>query len=548
MSIGNIKSTIRNKPSNKAWILIGYLPIIRFREEGYDTMLSNRLFHQCLKIILAPLVEPGVSGVRMVDSVGDERRCFPRVAVYIGDNPEQALINIANSGSSPMFTASRDELGDSLPAPPRTRDWILSRLRHISRQADPNDLASYKKIAKKYGLNGVDKPFWEDLPGYEPNICICPDLLHGGHRFWRDHILQWVINLVGFAELDRRLQLIQPCVGLRHFNKGIGYLTQWTGREDRELQRVVLAVLHWSPKIDRQSMRSLRAIQDFLYLAQYRSHSTTTLGYLREALDVFHTTKHAFIRNKARRGKKGVLHHFNIPKLAGLHVYFTHIPEMGTSPQYSSEITETLHRTMAKIPYRITNKRDYQEQMCRYLDRCERIAYRDIFLIWAKAEEVRRAVEDLQGASALHREVARRHVNAAFDRALEVPLKRRQRGQPANRIWHTLTPHFRNLTIAEACMKYRIPATEFTSCLTAFVQPPLESRISLLKLDVWTHIRIVIPTIQEAHEQTQTRTIQALPPSREMPHGRFNCVLVHDSDEAMSVGVEGNSSESDAHL
>jgi hypothetical protein len=58
-------------------------------------------------------------------------------------------------------------------------------------------------------------------------------------------------------------------------------------------------------------------------------------------------------------------------------------------------------------------------------------------------------------------------------------------------------------------------------------------------MDVWTHMRILLPTIQEVYEQTQVRTIQALPPSPEMPYGRFNCVLVHDSDEAGGIGVEG---------
>src|SRR5260370_11966971 len=59
-----------------------------------------------------------------------------------------------------------------------------------------------------------------------------------------------------------------------------------------------------------------------------------------------------------------LLAHFNIPKLGGLHAYLTHIPQMGSSPQYSSEVTETLHQTMAKAAYKVTNCRTYQEQIC----------------------------------------------------------------------------------------------------------------------------------------------------------------------------------------
>jgi hypothetical protein len=364
MTLGNIKSSVRNKPSNNAWILIGYLPVTKFHEREHNTMLSDRLFHQCLKIILSLLVNPGINGEKMVDSVGEKRNCFPRIAAYIADNPEQALINVASYGSAPMSTATKAELGNSRPSPPRTREWIISRIRHILRCVDPNNFTEYKDAARARGLNGVHKPFWEDLPGYETHLCISPDILHGGHRFWRDHILQWVVNLIGFPELDRCLKLVQPSVGLRHFSKGIGHLTQWTGREDRELQRVLVAVLHWNSKIDTRTMQSLRAIQDFLYLAQYRSHSHETLEYLEDALNTFHETKAIFIRNGSWRGKRGVIGHFNIPKLAGLHAYLHHIPQMGSSPQYSSEITETLHQTMAKMAYKITNQRNYPEQMC----------------------------------------------------------------------------------------------------------------------------------------------------------------------------------------
>ena len=113
-----------------------------------------------------------------------------------------------------MLTATKDKLGNSHSTPPWTHLWILSRIAHILRRVDPNNLREYKAAAKAQGLNGVHKPFWEALPGYKTHLCLSPDILHGGHHFWRDHVLQWVVNLIGFPELDRHLKLIQPCVGL----------------------------------------------------------------------------------------------------------------------------------------------------------------------------------------------------------------------------------------------------------------------------------------------------------------------------------------------
>jgi hypothetical protein len=72
MSIGNIKSTVHNKPSNNTWILIAYLPTIKFKDAGdYNGLLCDRLFHQSLKIVLTSLKEAGTEGWEMADSTGD---------------------------------------------------------------------------------------------------------------------------------------------------------------------------------------------------------------------------------------------------------------------------------------------------------------------------------------------------------------------------------------------------------------------------------------------------------------------------------------------
>jgi Plavaka transposase len=544
MSIGNIKSTVRNKPSNNAWILIAYLPTSKFKDAGdYNGLLCDRLFHQALKIVLASLTDAGTDGREMTDSTGDVRLCFPRVAAYLADHPEQRLVNVTLSGWSPTTTADHDHLGDAEASPPRTREWILSRIQRILRSTDPNDLKKYKNLSKDMGLNGVHKPFWEELPGYEPSVCVPPDILHGIHRFWRDHILVWVINLIGFDELDRRLKLLQPVVNVRHFSNGIQCLTQWTGREDRELQRVLLAALNGSSAINEKAMRCLRAIHDFIYFAQYRSHSTTTLGYLSNALKTFHSLKDVFIQNKARKGDKGVIPHFNIPKLCALHSYATHIPQMGSSPQYSTEITENLHQTMAKAAYKATNRKDYAEQMARYLDRCDRILYMNEFLMWAKEETHRRMVEQaLKGTSALYRQIATRHLNAAFDQELEVPLLRRRKGQQG-RLWHTLTPHFRYMRLESLCEKYGHSPEPVINALRSFSEQALPGNLSAVRVDAWTHLRIKLPTIQEVGDEFQTRTVQALPPSRDLPSGRFHCVLVHETAQAKEVGILGQSSK-----
>ncbi|KAG8756916.1 hypothetical protein FRC14_002533 [Serendipita sp. 396] len=388
LSIGNIRARICNKPSMKCWVLIAYIPIPTFKDpKPQHTALQHRLFHQCLAIVLHSLQNAGTKGKYLRDSVGDYRHCFLRVAAYLADYPEQILINAAAYSNSPVTTAGYHDLGRSNPFPRRTKEWILGRIAQVCDEVDPDDVEAYQAAAKLVGLNAVDRPFWSELPGYRPDLVICPDNLHGLFRFWRDHILQWVQYLVKGPELDRRVAALQPIVGIRHFSNGINHLSQWTGREDRELQRVLLAVIDGASGINATVMQCLRGFHDFLYLAQYRSHSTSTLKYLDQALTLFHSLKGTFITNGARRGKKGTLKHFCIPKLSNLHMWHYHISRMGESTQFSTEITETCHQIMIKPAYKATNRRNFFVQMCAFMNRIDSLALIDEVGKWCKQRE-----------------------------------------------------------------------------------------------------------------------------------------------------------------
>jgi hypothetical protein len=244
---------------------------------------------------------------------------------------------------------------------------------------------------------------------------------------------------------------LQRVRGWRYFKTGIQHLSQWTGREDWGLQRVLVAIVANAPNVDKDVMRCLRAFHDFLYISQYRSHSTITLGYLNDALRVFHATKKIFIQNKARRGKKKVIPHFRIPKLAGMHVYTRHIPEMGSSPQYSTEIVESLHRPMAKDAYQATNHKDYVTQMCRFMDRVERIQHCDEFVTWAATEQRERLVAKQFSAFSPGYQ---RGVLQAIDNELTVkqPSQKVVAGLILNR-----KPHRSQVFVPEVVQTYEIP-------------------------------------------------------------------------------------------
>ena len=95
LTIGNIPKDIRRKPSQRAQILIGYIPTTSFEgitKKAARCRAQANLFHACMEKVLAPITLHGETGVAMKTGDGIWRRCHPVFAVFVGDHPEQALV------------------------------------------------------------------------------------------------------------------------------------------------------------------------------------------------------------------------------------------------------------------------------------------------------------------------------------------------------------------------------------------------------------------------------------------------------------------------
>lgn len=114
-------------------------------------------------------------------------------------------------------------------------------------------------------------------------------------------------------ELDRRLRCLPPSYGVRHFKNGISALSQISGPERKNMAKILLGCLIGSD-MPNAGLTAVRAILDFIYLAQYSLHDDATLSYMQAALSTWHKYKHCFITLE-------VCEHFNIPKLHSLQHY-----------------------------------------------------------------------------------------------------------------------------------------------------------------------------------------------------------------------------------
>ncbi|KAE9393694.1 hypothetical protein BT96DRAFT_828827, partial [Gymnopus androsaceus JB14] len=117
ISLANIDSTLLSKASQHLFTLITLIPIPKFIEKRRSVrgILENRLYHQCLKIVLHPLKIAATIGYMMSNPLGQLWVCYTPCASFIVDTPEASLISCIGGGgkTSPFTEATYKDYGDA---------------------------------------------------------------------------------------------------------------------------------------------------------------------------------------------------------------------------------------------------------------------------------------------------------------------------------------------------------------------------------------------------------------------------------------------------
>ncbi|KAG9098699.1 hypothetical protein FS749_003186 [Ceratobasidium sp. UAMH 11750] len=369
MSLANISSDIRRRPSERATVLIGFIPVSELTNISNTEERSRRrwqLFHSSLESIFEPLKEVSRTGMEVLCSDGGVRRVYPILAAYIADFPEQATIACVQDSRCPICWVPAKERGDlSKRYPMRDRRRTLDAL--------DDHWKGYSRTIDTLGIRPT-RPFWRDLPHVNIAGCLTPDVLHQLHKgVLGDHLVNWCTILLGQNEMNRRTKGMPRFQGLRHFAQGTSVISLWTGKEAKALASTFLSIVagYEDPKV----VYAVRSIVDFTYRAQLPEISERDIQAMEEDLRIFDRCKGAFVDPDVR-GLPRHQDHFNkIPKIHMPTHYPFLIRELGATIGYSTEITERLHIECVKEPWRATNHNNPIPQMIQYLEKKEAWAY-----------------------------------------------------------------------------------------------------------------------------------------------------------------------------
>jgi len=552
LTIGNIDSEVRSKATLRAWRCIAYMPIAKFRvHPDYQSILQARLWHKCMDLVLANLKAAAVDGCFMPDPSRHIRYAFTPLVAHICDLPEASMIAAVAKNISPVTMAVQQDFGDGTLHPPRTGKHTLELIVNISHKVDPWDLDKFQKAAKAVDLSGVHMPYWRDWVYACPSVFLAGEILHTCFKFFADHPLKWTKEVVGAYELDNRFIVQHKRVGTRHFAKGVTHVKQMTGREYREIQRTIVASI--AGATSPQFVRSIRAIVDFIYLAQNPVHSPATLQSMEQALSDFHSFKGAIIEAEARKGKNGVKEDFFIPKLELLQSFKGTVQRLGTLMQFSADTTEHLLITHCKDLFLRTARqsKDFTEQCVRLLNRQESMEIFDLYTLLTSRE-----VPLVNAMHVEEEEVA--ITNPALSwvsrilpdkvRSVRGPrpvrnhfLKGILSGDAQTAFQVNVTLDYRSLTPAEICTKYTLP--NFNCALADFI-----ARSSLSsgehshwdprygRYQVWNKFRLQLHSAFQQRVIMPSRVVQAYPPSDDFPFGNCDTVLID------AMGINGKMS------
>ncbi|KAG1791079.1 uncharacterized protein HD556DRAFT_1433078 [Suillus plorans] len=388
-------------------------------------------------------------------------------------------------------------------------------------------LREFQEEAKAQSLSGIHQPFWRNWRHSDPSRFLVGEILHTCHKFFFDHPFKWCKESVGKDELDLRFRSHHKRVGTRHFSSGVCQMKQMTGREHRDLQRTLV------PSITGVVPPP----------AQSPVYSDSSVDSMVASLKEFHDYKHAILDAGARRGTKGTLNNFIIPKLELLQSFASFTKDTGALIQWTADVTERLLITHCKLPFERTSRqsRTFTEQIVDILNREESMRRFQLYLFLRMHDSplVNAIVTEEQEVTETDPAlawIARVAPNDPNQRCFVGPRPVRNHflkgilSSTATAAFHvTVTPDRAKMSLNEIQQLYALP--DFGQVLSDYITKASGSQFTTAwsndrgRLKTWNKFRLQLHSVFRSRMIMPSQVVQAAPPSEQFPLGNCDAVI-----------------------
>ena len=290
--IGNISKDLHVQVSLHTTILLGYIPVGKFNNfsEKTQPIAQYQLFHHCMALILASLVNMGQSGIKMMCTDSTICWIFPILTAYLADYPEQCLIACCMENRCPLCKIDPNA-AVNICGPKCDMPELLDLLACHESQSS----TVLRQEMKIIGLCPVYPPFWKDLPHTDIFQAFTPDLLHQLHKgVFKEHLVKWSMAIISDEEINACFKCMTLHPRLWQFKNGISSVSQWTGKEHKEMQKVFLGLV--AGGTEPCFVQAVQAVTNFIFYSSLQSHTLHMLWALEAALNEFHANKDIFIK------------------------------------------------------------------------------------------------------------------------------------------------------------------------------------------------------------------------------------------------------------
>ena len=268
-------------------------------------MTNKEVLGGVFSLIFEPLEAITRLGKEMNCSDGMAQHCFPVLAAWIADQAENEAVHGLKRMGCTVCEVPVERLGSDVEECFPARDYErYARIvqRYFKLDTWDEDFAiSLSAVGVRMNRN-----IFAGIPRMTVPLLFKPDVLHNIYLGLFKHMMQWIEDFLKKhdrqAVFDEVWKSLPPYPGFFVPKEAYREVTQWQGKEMRNLGRCILGVLasalrRPSPAQSgpfRQALLCVCALADFSLMAQYRSHTQETLGYMEQYLEDFHRYKDVF--------------------------------------------------------------------------------------------------------------------------------------------------------------------------------------------------------------------------------------------------------------